>query len=167
MGAFWRKTGEGASERLAEADIDLDRRIGGAPPQRRRDIETHRPERGIIAQSKPWTIEDLLVELRHRVGVVAAGIEKRHDADRLRELYARLQAQFKARPSADRVVVGIERPGHLIAVSPHRTAAADVDPLVGREFGQRGALDRREGGKRRDNIAVAAAESPIDAPGYP
>src|SRR6185436_14235554 len=96
IGTFWRKAGEGASERLAEADIDLDRRIGGTPPQRCRDIETQRPERRVVAQSEPRTIEDLLVELRHRAGVVAAGIEKRHDADRLRNLEARLQAHFEA-----------------------------------------------------------------------
>src|SRR3954464_5387320 len=79
---LWRKAGQGASEsaseRLAEADIDLDRRVGRTSPQRRRQVETHRPERRIIAQPEPRTIEYPPAGLRQRVAIIAAGVKKRH-----------------------------------------------------------------------------------------
>src|SRR3954451_861767 len=76
---IWRTAGFGASECLTEADIDLDQRIGRAPPQRRRHIETQRPERRVVAQPETRTIENPGPGLRQRAAIEAAGIEKRHD----------------------------------------------------------------------------------------
>ena len=82
-----------ASEGLAEADIDLDRGIGAALVQRRRQVEPQRPERSVIARPYAYAVKQRAAELRHRALVIAAGINKRNDADRFGDLDAGFQVE--------------------------------------------------------------------------
>src|ERR1700740_1693249 len=93
------------SEGLAEADIDLDRGIGVALVQRRRQVEAQRPERGVIARPYAYAVKQRAAELRHRAIVIAAGINKGTDTDLLGDLDAGFKVEHQARPPADRVFI--------------------------------------------------------------
>src|SRR5262249_35900931 len=121
-----------ASEGLSDADVELGPGITRSADRWCCYIQANGPKARVIATADPRPKQHLLLELRQGGRIVAAGIEKRHDADAVGDLDPRFEAQFESGFAADRLVVGIEITRHLIAVGADRTAAAGIDALVRR-----------------------------------
>src|SRR5271165_3015278 len=128
------------SKGLAEADIDLDRRVGVALVQRGREVEAQRPKRRVVAQSQPDAVEQGTAELRHGTLVIAARVDKWNDADVVGDPDPRFEVEHKARFAADRFVTRVEGARQLVPIGADRAATPGVDALVGRQFEQRGAV---------------------------
>src|SRR5271166_5170341 len=129
------------SKGLAEADIDLDRRVGAALVQRGREVEAQRPKRRVISQSQADAVKQGAAKLRHRAFVVTAGIDKGNDADIFGDLDSRFEVEHEARFAADRLVAWVERTCQLVPIGADRAAAPRIDALVGRKFEQRRAVE--------------------------
>src|SRR3546814_14489870 len=79
------------SEGLPDRDIDADPCLTRLAPDRRRDIEAHRPEIGVIARADPGA-EAQILECRRRRAIDLPRIDETDDAE-IAEAIARLRSE--------------------------------------------------------------------------
>src|SRR5260370_30144558 len=119
-----------ASEGLADADRDAERRVAVALVQRQADIESRRAEAGVVAHPDAGAhARRELREIGQGVEVGRAGIEKDHGAERLADALAELDAAFDDTGATQRIVEGVARARTLVAEAPHLAAAAGIEKL--------------------------------------
>src|ERR1700730_2605878 len=112
------------SEGLAEADINLNRRIVASVHRRGRHVQAHRPERRVVPQPQSGPPENATAEPGYARRVNIAGVDKRNDTDRVDDLDAHFDTELGAGLAADWSVVDVERSGPLVPIRPKRAAAA-------------------------------------------
>src|SRR5204863_3379415 len=89
----WQRRSAGscarASEGLAQADIDAERRIALAAIERHADIDPYRAEVGVVAHTKAGAdARREQREVRDEIGIGAAGVDEGHRPPRLAEALA-------------------------------------------------------------------------------
>src|SRR3546814_13059925 len=96
-----RRTWPPTSESLPDRHIDGDLRLTRPATERRRDVEAHRPEIGVIARADTGT-EAQVGEGRGRAAIDLARIEEA-DHPEIAEAIARLDRRFVDAAAAERV----------------------------------------------------------------
>src|SRR3954469_20345498 len=150
--------GPSASESLADADIDAERRVAVALVQRDADIEPRRTEVGVIAHAGAGADSRRhLREVRQGVGVGAARIDEGHGAERLADALAELEAALDDAGAAERIVEGVARARALIGEAAHRTATARIEQLIEWDVGVGATRDTAERSATGQHRAAVAA----------
>src|SRR5215469_43125 len=143
---FWPRV---ASERLPQADIELEGVAVGCSIHRQGDIETNGADRRVVARAESGT--DPRPTGEGKMGrTYLARIDKGGSAEIAEETLAEFNCRRGDGGSADRIAVGKLRPDRLILEASHGRAAAGVEPLVGREVELRRAFDAADEGAQGD-----------------
>src|SRR5262249_34267800 len=87
--------GASASEGLTDRDVEAERRVALARIEREADIDARRTEVGVVAHTEAGTdARRQLGEIRQRIGIGGTRVDEGHDAERLADALAELDAAF-------------------------------------------------------------------------
>src|SRR5690554_4581638 len=105
------------SECLPERNIDLERIIHiFAAIKRRSHVETHRPDRRVIAKANARAPKQRIAERWREIGESLPAINKGNSANGLAEAVAYLRTCLEHGAPTFRIAAGVKRARHLVAI---------------------------------------------------
>src|SRR6185312_10639924 len=128
----------GTSERLPQADIDLEAVVIGPPLRRQRNVEADRTDGGVIAHARSHA-DTIHASRRTRD---AAAVGKDDETNIRAHALAQLEVERLHVRAAHGVAVDKLGTDRLVAVAPHGSAAAGIEALIRRQAELRSAQGR-------------------------